>query len=160
MIGARGGVARAVRETLGAVGGQRLERLPFTLRFWDGSSLPAWPGEKSLASVAGTAPTVVVRDPRALSHVLYEPNQIGLARAWVSGLLEADDLEALLALREKFRGLRLSIADRARLVMAATRVGGARLLRRPPIPSIEARVAGRRRSLARDRAAVLHHYDI
>jgi cyclopropane-fatty-acyl-phospholipid synthase len=103
---------------------------------------------------------VVVRDPLALAHVVHEPNQVGLARAWVSGLLDADDLESLLALRTRFRDLRLTVADRARLLLAAARVGGARLLSRPPVPAIEARVAGRRRSLGRDRASVRHHYDV
>jgi cyclopropane-fatty-acyl-phospholipid synthase len=159
-IDARGGVARTVRETLGALGGRQLERLPFTLRFWDGSSLPAAEVAGAAAREAAGAPTVLVRDPLALAHVLREPNQVGLARAWVSGLLDADDLEALLTLRERFRGLRLTVGDRARLLMAAARIGGARLLSRPPIPAIEARVGGRRRSLARDRASVRHHYDV
>jgi len=34
------------------------------------------------------------------------------------------------------------------------------LFRLPPIPAIEARMTGRRKSLARDRAAVRHHYDV
>jgi cyclopropane-fatty-acyl-phospholipid synthase len=158
-IHAQGGVAGAIREALGAVAGGELERLPLTLRFWDGSALPAARGEH-LSDRIAAAPTVLVRDPLALAHILHEPNQVGLARAWVSGMLEADDLEAVLALREKFHGLRLTIADRARLMLAALRVGGARLLTRPPVPSIEARVKGRRRSLARDRTAVRHHYDL
>jgi cyclopropane-fatty-acyl-phospholipid synthase len=160
VIDARGGVARTVRETLGAVGGRRFERLPFTLRFWDGSSLPAAELADPTVRERKHAPTVIVRDPLALAHVVHEPNQVGLARAWVSGLIDADDLEALLALRDRFHGLRLTIADRARLLMAAARLGGARLLSRPPVPSIEAHVGGRRRSLARDRASVRHHYDV
>jgi cyclopropane-fatty-acyl-phospholipid synthase len=159
-IDARGGVARTVRESLGTVGGEQLERLPFTVRFWDGSSLPASEAAGAARKHDGGAPTVVLRDPLALAHVLHEPNQVGLARAWVSGVLEADDLEAVLALRERFRGLTLTLGDRARLLMAAIRVGGARLLSRPPVPAIEARVSGRRRSLARDRASVRHHYDV
>jgi cyclopropane-fatty-acyl-phospholipid synthase len=159
-VDARGGVARTVRQTLGALGERELDRLPFTLRFWDGSSLPAADVVSAAAVERSRAPTVVVRDPLAFAHVVHEPNQVGLARAWVAGLLEADDLEALLALRERFRGLRLTVADRARLLMAAARVGGARLLSRPPIPSVEARVGGRRRSLARDKASVRHHYDL
>jgi cyclopropane-fatty-acyl-phospholipid synthase len=160
VIDARGGVARTVRESLGALGGRRFERLPFTLRFWDGSSLPAAEAAGNGTHALKKAPTVIVRDPLALAHVVHEPNQVGLARAWVSGLLDADDLEALLALRDRFRGLRLTVADRARLLMAAARVGGARLLSRPPVPAIEAHVGGRRRSLARDRASVRHHYDV
>jgi cyclopropane-fatty-acyl-phospholipid synthase len=149
-----------VREALGARGGRQLKQLPVTLRFWDGSSLPAQESAGDSIRHGATAPTVVVRDPLALSHVLHEPNQVGLARAWVSGLLESDDLEALLALRERFRGLRFTFGDRARLLIAATRVGGARLLSRPPVPSIEARARGPRRSLRRDRASVRHHYDV
>jgi cyclopropane-fatty-acyl-phospholipid synthase len=159
-IDARGGVARTVRETLGAVGGRQLERLPFTVRFWDGSSLPAGEPSSTARRRDGCAPTVVVRDPLALAHVVHEPNQVGLARAWVAGVLDADDLEAVLALRERFHGLRLTAVDRARLLMAAIRVGGARLLSRPPVPTVEASVGGRRRSLARDRASVRHHYDV
>jgi cyclopropane-fatty-acyl-phospholipid synthase len=158
-VHARGGVAATVQETLGAAAGRALERLPFTVRFWDGTSLPAQAGNAAPGGAA-TVPTVLVRDPLALSHVVHEPNQMGLARAWVSGMLDADDLEAVLALRERFPGLRLPLGDRARLAMAAVRVGGARLLSRPPVPSIEARVPGRRRSLSRDRASVRHHYDV
>ena len=159
-VDARGGVARTVRETLGALGGRRFERLPVTLRFWDGSSLPASDDPRSSRLHERPAPTVLVRDPRALAHFVREPNQVGLARAWVSGSVEADDLEAVLALRERFHDLRLTVGDRARLLMAAARVGGAKLLSRPPVPSIEARVGGRRRSLVRDRASVRHHYDV
>jgi cyclopropane-fatty-acyl-phospholipid synthase len=159
-IHARGGVARTVREALGALGDHQLERLPFTVRFWDGSVLPATETATVAPAQKRSAPTVLVRDPLALAHFLHEPNQVGLARAWVSGFLDADDLESLLALRERFRDLRLTVADRARLLMAAARVGGTRLLSRPPVPAIEARVGGRRRSLARDRAAVGHHYDV
>jgi cyclopropane-fatty-acyl-phospholipid synthase len=159
-IHARGGVAGALRAALGAVAGGELERLPLTLRFWDGSSLPAAEAGRVLSDGKGSAPTVLVRDPLALSHILREPNQVGLARAWVSGMLDADDLESVLALRQRFYGLRLTIADRARLLLAALRVGGAGLLSRAPVPSIEAQVGGRRRSLGRDRVAVRHHYDV
>jgi cyclopropane-fatty-acyl-phospholipid synthase len=91
---------------------------------------------------------------------VHEPNQVGLARAWVAGLLDSDDLESVLALRARFRDLRLTVADRARLLLAAARVGGARLLSRPPVPAIEASIVGRRRSLGRDRTSVRHHYDV
>jgi cyclopropane-fatty-acyl-phospholipid synthase len=157
---ARGGVARTVRDTLGALGDHQLERLPFTVRFWDGSILPATEMSGVASVQKRSAPTILVRDPLALAHVLHEPNQVGLARAWVSGFIDADDLESLLALRERFRGLRLTVADRARLLTAAARVGGARLLSRPPVPAIEARMGGRLRSLSRDRASVRHHYDV
>jgi hypothetical protein len=61
---------------------------PFSLRLWDGSELPA--------AVDGGGPTFTLRSPRALGHVLRAPGQLGLGRAYVSGLLEIDDLDAAL----------------------------------------------------------------
>jgi len=140
-----------VGRTLERVAGGRLSELPVALRFWDGSEL---------ASNAG-APTVYLRGPSALAHLLHAPGQLGLARAWVEGSLGVDgDLESVLRSKDAFAGVRLSPLDRARLAISAVRAGGAQVLRRPPIPEIEARPRGRRRSLVRDRASVRHHYDV
>jgi cyclopropane-fatty-acyl-phospholipid synthase len=144
------GVAGAAARTLDALAGGRLRELPVTLSFWDGSRLPT----------AG-APAVVIRDPVAVAHVLHQPSELGLARAWVSGALDVEgDLEPLLRLRDRMSGIALSRAERARLALAALKVAGPRAVRRPPLPAIEAQVPGRRHSLARDRAAVRHHYDV
>jgi cyclopropane-fatty-acyl-phospholipid synthase len=143
-------VAAVARQVLDGVAGGRLSRLPVTLRFWDGSELRS----------DGNA-VVIVRDPAAVLHLLHAPGQLGLSRAWVDGSLDVEgDLETVLRARGFFRGVRLSAADRARLGMAALQVLGVRLLRRPTVPTIEARPRGRRRSLTRDRQAVRHHYDI
>ena len=78
-------LAQTARRALGTT------TLPVTLRFWDGSVLE------------GGEPVLEVRSPDALSHLLHSPNQIGLARAWVSGALDVDsdaDLEAIIRLRE------------------------------------------------------------
>ncbi len=121
-----------------------------TLRFWDGSELSSDRG-----------PVVLVRDPTAIVHLLRAPGQLGLARAWVDGSLDVDDdLEAVLQLRDSFTDVHLSAADRVRIALAAVWVAGGRVLRPAPIPPIEARLSGRRKSLARDRAAVRHHYDV
>ena len=122
------------------------------LRFWDGSELPA---------EGRPAATVLVRDPEAIVHVLHAPGQLGLARAWVGGLLDVEgDLEAVLRSRAAFNGIHLSAASRARTVLAALRLTGAGALKRPAAPVIEARMRGRRKSLARDRDAIRHHYDV
>jgi cyclopropane-fatty-acyl-phospholipid synthase len=103
----------------------------------------------------------VAGNRRALAHLLHTPGELGLARAWVDGSLTLEgDLEDALATRPAFQGLRLSALDRVRLAVAAVRAAGPGILRRPPVPAIEASVAGRRHSLARDRAAVRHHYDV
>ncbi len=148
------GVAATVRDVLGDLADGRFAALPVTLRFWDGSIL---------SSPRKGAPVVEVRDPSAIAHLLHAPNQIGLSRAWVTGALAVDDdadLEAVLRLRGEFGVLRLSARERARLVAAAVRIAGPRVLLRPPAPAIEAQRPGRLHSLGRDRAAIRHHYDV
>ena len=148
------GVAATAQRALRGVAAGRLAQLPFAVRFWDGSVIPASDG-------AADAPTVLVRDRKALSQLLYEPNEIGLVRAWVQRSLDlAGDLDSLLALRERFAGLRLTTRERARLAGAAVLAAGRGVLRRPPVPSIEARPHGHRHSMARDREAVRHHYEL
>jgi cyclopropane-fatty-acyl-phospholipid synthase len=122
------------------------------VRFWDGSELPPQ-GE--------WAATVLVGDPEAVGHLLRAPGQLGLARAWVRGLIDVDgDLEAVLRARGAFHGVRVSSATRARVALTAVQLAGRESLRRPAIPAIEARPRGRRTSLSRDRGAVRHHYDV
>ena len=130
-----------------------LDRLPVTVRFWDGSAV--------VARDDPDAPVVLIRDERAIAHFLRAPNQLGLGRAWVSGALDVDgDLERVLGLRRRVGELELGRLGRARLAAAALRVAGPRALLRPPIPEAEAAPAGRRHSLRRDRASVRHHYDV
>ncbi len=148
------GVAGVARRALRGVAGGRLAAFPVAVRFWDGSVMPACAG-------AVGAPTVLVRNRRALSELLHEPNEIGLTRAWVQRDLDVEgDLEAVVALREQYAGLRLATRERARLAMAALLMAGPSVLRRPPAPSIEVRPRGRRHSVARDREAVRHHYEL
>jgi cyclopropane-fatty-acyl-phospholipid synthase len=144
-------VATATRRALGGVAGGRLHALPLTLRFWDGSTLR---GESDSAIVS-------VRSPRALAYLLRAPNQVGLARAWVTGSLDVEgDLDVVLATRERFNGIVVSAADRLRLMAAALFAAPSVLIQRAPVPSIEAAPRGRRHSLARDRRSVGHHYDV
>ncbi|MCX3063053.1 SAM-dependent methyltransferase [Streptomyces beihaiensis] len=128
--------------------------LPVRLRAWDGSE--AGPAD---------APVVVVRSRRALRRLLWQPGELGLAQAYITGELDvegdlAQGLRALwAAARERgLRAPRLSPADWARAVTEATRLGG--LGPRPPAPAAQARLRGRPHSKARDRAAVSHHYDL
>jgi cyclopropane-fatty-acyl-phospholipid synthase len=133
-----------------ALTGVRISELPVTLRFWDGSVLD------------GGSPVIEVRDPAAFAHVLHAPGQMGLARAWVSGAVDVPDvadLEAILRLRSF--NADLTPRDIAPLLAAAVRIAGPAVLKKPPVPGIEA--PRRRRglhSLARDKAAIRHHYDV
>ena len=67
----------------------RIPERPFTVEFWDGSRLP---------TTNGGGPTFFVRSPRAAAHVLLAPGQLGLGRAYVSGEIEVDDMDAVIEL--------------------------------------------------------------
>jgi cyclopropane-fatty-acyl-phospholipid synthase len=144
--------------------------LPVTLRFWDGSELP---------SPEAAAPgAVFFRSPNALRRVLWRPGELGLARAWVEGDIDAEgDLFEILRAVEAHlgttttarakgaerlgRGARLGLAA-ARLLPELGRLGVVGLPLPPPeeeAPALRWHL-GWRHSMARDAAAVRHHYDL
>ncbi|SPF02565.1 SAM-dependent methyltransferase [Streptomyces sp. MA5143a] len=128
--------------------------LPVRLRAWDGSETgPA------------DAPVVVVRSRRALRRLLWQPGELGLAQAYVTGELDiegdlAHGLRTVWAAHRELRPRppRLTPADRARAVTTAVRLGA--LGPRPSAPASQARLRGGLHSRARDRAAISHHYDL
>jgi cyclopropane-fatty-acyl-phospholipid synthase len=126
-----------------------LPERPFTIELWDGSRLP---------SAAGGGPTFTARSRTALAHVLRAPGQLGLGRAYVSGALEVDDIDALLDLLGNWQPPPVDGREKARLMLAAARACG--IVRPPPIPAAELRPRGRRHSRERDARAVRHHYDL
>jgi cyclopropane-fatty-acyl-phospholipid synthase len=147
-------VAQHVGPVLDGIAGGALRRRRLAITFWDGSCLGAG-GERADTRL-------VVRDPRALLHLLHEPNQVGLARAWVSGALDAeadDDLDSVLEAITPQEPIALSWADRRRSTWAAWRLLGRDALRAPGPLDSEARVDGQPHSLGRDRQAVRPHYD-
>ncbi|HET6708690.1 class I SAM-dependent methyltransferase, partial [Amycolatopsis sp.] len=128
--------------------------LPVGLRTWDGSR--AGPAD---------APTVVLRNRRALRRLLYAPGELGLARAYVTGDLDvegdlADGFRRIWALTRAGALSRVKLGPRewAEAVRLAARLGVAGLPPKPPAE--EARLAGRLHSLLRDRSAIAHHYDL
>jgi cyclopropane-fatty-acyl-phospholipid synthase len=126
-----------------------LPERPFTLRFWDGSALP---------STNGAGPTLDVRSPQAIAHVLRAPGQLGLGRAYVTGGIDVDDLSAVMSVVDGWTPPPIDARTRARLSLAALRATG--LTRPPSPPAAELRPRGRRHSLERDSRAVRHHYDV
>jgi len=127
----------------------RIPERPFAIEFWDGTSVPA---------TGGGGPTFFVRSPRAAAHALRAPGQLGLGRAYVSGEIEVDDIDAVIELLDGWQPPSLESSDKARLLMAAVRAAG--LTRPPRLPAAELRPSGRRHSKERDAAAVRHHYDV
>ena len=127
----------------------RFPERPFTVEFWDGTRLP---------SSDGAGPTFHVRSPRAAAHVLRAPGQLGLGRAYVSGEIEVDDIDAVIEVLDGWTPPSLDGADKRRLLLAAVRAAG--LTRPPRRPAAELRPSGRRHSKERDARAVRHHYDV
>jgi cyclopropane-fatty-acyl-phospholipid synthase len=126
---------------------EALPERPFSVAFWDGSEVP------------GTAPgpRFTVRSPRAVAHALYAPGQLGVGRAYVSGELAVDDIDAAIELLQTWNAPALDRATQARLALAAARAMG--FARPPARPESELVPRGRRHSIARDRRSVRHHYD-
>jgi cyclopropane-fatty-acyl-phospholipid synthase len=146
-----------VAATLVALAAQLgLAELPIRIRAWDGSEAGP-PG----------GPALVLRSPLALRRLLWHPGELGLAQAYVTGVLDVDgDLD---------EGLR-----QVWLITGTTHVPGGRPVRLPaaawaalrsagrlhalglplPAPASQLKVSGRRHSKARDRAVIAGHYDL
>lgn len=129
--------------------------IPFRLRFWDGS----------VTGPENAPLTLVVHNRRALRRVLWSPDEIGLARAYVTGDLdvEGDLFTALERTLELIRpddivGRRPSLPTLAALAAAAVRLGVLGLPPKPP--KEEVRLRGRRHTKRRDADAIAHHYDV
>ncbi|MER6982093.1 cyclopropane-fatty-acyl-phospholipid synthase family protein [Streptomyces carpinensis] len=133
--------------------------LPVRIRAWDGSESGP-PG----------APTLVVRNRRALRRLLFKPGELGLARAWVAGDLTIDgDLYTALGLLsglvwergEDARGLVGTLRDPE----ARTAALGLLKLAGPPLPPAPPPEEVRRRpghlhTRRSDKRAISHHYDV
>ena len=100
-----------------------------------------------------------------MRRMLWAPDEIGLARAYVTGDLdvEGDLFQAMDVVMDLIRpddivGERPGLRTVAGLVGAAVRLG---VIGPPPRPpKEEVRLRGRRHSRRRDAAAIAHHYDI
>src|SRR3954453_12602675 len=86
----------------------RIPERPFTVEFWDGARLP---------STNGDGPTFYVRSPRAAAHALRAPGQLGLGRAYVSGDIEVDDMDAVIEVLDTWQAPSLDRAGKARLMV-------------------------------------------
>jgi cyclopropane-fatty-acyl-phospholipid synthase len=122
---------------------------PFRVTFWDGTELPPTNGD---------GPALHVRSPEALAHIMRAPGQLGVGRAYVSGALDVDDLDAVMPMLNRYKPRPIDVRTKLRLAGAAARAIGP--MRPPRVPATELRPRGRRHSPDRDRRAVRHHYDL
>jgi cyclopropane-fatty-acyl-phospholipid synthase len=129
--------------------------LPVRLDCWDGSSIG--PADAD----------VVIRftTRRALRRLVWAPNELGFARAYVSGDVEIDGdlLDGLTRLNafadpERGPGVSVGAETKAAVARAVVRLGALGPPPRPPAEEI--RLSGRRHAKARDAKAVTHHYDV
>jgi cyclopropane-fatty-acyl-phospholipid synthase len=142
---------RSVAGRLAAVLGEVLGDVPIRIRAWDGSE----------AGPDG-APVVVLRSRAAARRLLWDPDELGLARAYVAGEIDvdgdlADGLSRVWAV-VRFRPPVLpGWRDRLRWTGTALRLG--LVGRRPPPPREEAVLSGEKHSTDRDSEAISYHYD-
>ena len=137
-----------VRATLGG-------DLPLRVDYWDGSS--SGPADGQFRARFASR--------RALRRLLWAPNELGFARAYVSGdIVIEGDLVAALSMLDGLAdpaagpGVRVDGDTRRAIARAALRLG---ILGPPPRPPREeSRLRGRRHSAARDADAIAHHYDV
>ena len=129
--------------------------LPVRVDCWDGSS------------VGPPDADMVVRfvSPRALRRLVWAPNELGFARAYVSGdvQIEGDLLDALTrldALADPERGPGVQVGHDTVLAVARAVLRLGALGPPPQPPAEEIRLSGRRHALGRDAKAVSHHYDV
>ncbi|MDQ2700248.1 MAG: cyclopropane-fatty-acyl-phospholipid synthase family protein, partial [Actinomycetota bacterium] len=104
--------------------------------------------------------TIVLRNRRALSYAVMRPDQVGIARGWVSGDIELEgDLERVMMAGSRLYGFDFSLKEKVEAARIAFSVGAVKLPPPKP-PATEARPSGRLHSLRRDREVISHHYDV
>jgi cyclopropane-fatty-acyl-phospholipid synthase len=131
------------------------DNVPIRVTCWDGSTL----GPRS-------APLhLLIRNRRALRRIVWAPNELGFARAYVSGDLDVEGdlvagLEELDRLSDPERGPGVTVdaATKKAILRAALQL---RLIGLPPAPPPEeSKLRGHRHSQSRDASAISHHYDV
>jgi cyclopropane-fatty-acyl-phospholipid synthase len=142
----------SVAEQLGELADALLGPAPRVgVKFWDGSRLGPEQG----------VGTLHVRSVDALRRIIWAPGELGLARAFVEGDIDADGdvIELLTALSVRTPREVPLIRTAPAVLTAVKRLG---LVSKPlPAPSIEFKPQGwRPHSLRRDAAAISHHYDV
>jgi cyclopropane-fatty-acyl-phospholipid synthase len=146
-------VAEAVAPLVRAAVGREA---PVEIRGWDGSRI----GPPSAQWA------IKINNRRGLRRLLWAPNELGFARAYVSGDIEIDGnlldgLEVLEQTSDPARGpgVRIDAETKKAVVKAALRLG---IIGPPPKPPTEeAKLArGHRHDKRRDASAISHHYDV
>jgi cyclopropane-fatty-acyl-phospholipid synthase len=131
--------------------------LPVRIRAWDGSE-----------TGPSDAPVLHITSRKALRRLLWQPDELGIAQAYITGEVDVPGGARELAdgLRRVWQHARvtetgpiqLSAKQKLTAAVLALRLGA--LGRRPIVPSSQAKLTGTLHTRARDRAAIAHHYDL
>jgi cyclopropane-fatty-acyl-phospholipid synthase len=139
--------------------------LPIRIRAWDGSESGPPGRSGGGADLDADPPVAIIRHRRALRRLLWNPGELGLARAFVAGELDvegdiADGLSRFwkLAKTQDLGAITLGAADKLDAAKLCVRLGI--VGPRPKAPASEARLSGGLHTRRRDRAAISHHYDL
>jgi cyclopropane-fatty-acyl-phospholipid synthase len=120
-----------------------------------GIEFRAYDGSRS--GPAGAPIRVEIRSPRAMRYLVQARNDLGLARAYVTGDLEVHgDLHGALRRLWLVNDGNVACGERWRMLRAV----GLKALRPVDPPPLESRPGGSRHSKGRDAEAVSHHYDV
>ena len=142
-------LAPLIRATLG-------KQIPLRIAGWDGSR----------AGPASAPWQLNIVNRQGLRRLLWEPNGVGLARAYVSGDIdvEGDILAGLQVLEEMpdFRtGPHIDVDTRTKVALAKAALRLGAVGPPPKAPAEEAKPArGHRHDKRRDASAIRHHYDV
>ena len=147
-----------IAERIAAIGGSVFStELPVRIEAWDRSTA----GDRS-------KPLLRIANRRALRRLMWSPNELGFAQAYVTGELDVPGDSA--ELDRAFRALWASPAARnatratpgprqyrgiAALALRSGAIGP-----RPKPPRSQIKLTGRLHTLSRDRAVIAHHYDL
>jgi cyclopropane-fatty-acyl-phospholipid synthase len=147
-------VAEAVAPLIRAAVGPEA---PVAIRGWDGSRTGPLNAQWAIK----------INNRRGLRRLVWAPNELGFARAYVSGDIEIEGnllegMEVLERMSDPTRGpgVRIDADTKKAVVKAALRLG---IIGPPPKPPIEeAKLArgGHRHEKRRDARAISHHYDV
>ena len=131
--------------------------LPVRIHAWDGSE--AGPAN---------APVLRITSRRALRRLLWQPDELGIAQAYITGEIDVPGgsrelADGLRTVWEKSRTtgsgpITLTAREKLSAATLALRLGA--LGPRPIVPASQAKLTGTLHTRARDRAAIAHHYDL
>ena len=116
--------------------------------------------DNSVAGDLNSINSLNFKSKEALQYIATSPNDLGLARAYVTGQLDVEgDLHK--ALLDLYWNLKTPIAKS--VIWSIVKELGLKILKRPPVPVEEAPSRYKRgvlHSLKRDASAIEHHYDV